>query len=373
MKNIILLLCVVYFFGSCHFDIKTQERAQKLSVELADDSLFTIKGEQIFEDSARFIPLETNEECLITKIDKLIRYKSDYYILDKDMEAIFRYDQDGHYQGKLDRKGEGPEEYVSLMDFQIENDKLYALSFSRKEIMIYHLPSFSYSDKISLPDICTSFLLAENYIYLFTGQYSTSLTNIHVMDRNTKEICTRYAGYSKSQMGALVDGKFLSDYQGESYATFPSQFHISRLTPEKEDTLLYVEFEEDKLFPKELREQSNKERRDYCLKNNKWPIGGIHNMICTDKYYIFSFIYANIEHTVFYSRLENKAVHIGALWASEKYWYLMQPVLACYDNELIQSIDAGHVCYGQNEGHLVEALINVKEDDNPVLVVYKLK
>lgn len=349
------------------------ETKRILNIELADDSLFTIKGEQIFEDSARFIPLETNEECLITRIDKLIRYKSDYYILDRDMEIIFHYDQNGRYQGKLDRKGQGPEEYVSLMDFQIENDKLYALSFSRNEIMIYHLPSFSYSDKIPLPDICTNFLLAEDYIYLFTGQYSNSLTNIHVMDRKTKEICTRYAGYSKSQKGSLVNGEYLSSYQGESYATFPSEFRISRLTPEKEDTLLYVEFEEDKLFPKELREQSNKERREYCLKNMKWPIAEVHNMICTDRYYIFSFIYANIEHTVFYSRFKNKAVYIGALWGSEKYWYLMQHVLACYDNELIQSIDAGHACFGRSKGHSVEALKDVKEDDNPVLVVYKLK
>ena len=158
MKNIVLIFCMAYFLVSCYFDITISKAIPTLDVELSDDSLFTIKGEQIF-DSVHFIPLETNEECLITRIDKLIRYKSNYYILDKDQEMIFHYDKDGRYLGKLARKGNGPEEYVSLIDFQIENDKLYTLSFSRKEIMIYQLPDFSYVDNIPLSDIYTSFLM----------------------------------------------------------------------------------------------------------------------------------------------------------------------------------------------------------------------
>lgn len=369
MRNIVFLFYIANFLVCCHFDTTISKTVPTLDVELADDSLFTIKGEQLF-DSVRFIPLETNEKCLITKIDKLTRYKSDYYVLDKDQEMIFHYDKEGHYLGKLDRKGNGPEEYSFLIDFQIENDKLYALSYVRKEIMIYQLPDFSYVDKIPLSDVYTSFLMDKKHTYLFTGQNSQSLTNIHVMDRTTKEIRTQYAGYEKSQMDPSINGGYLSSYQGKFYATFPSTFRISRLTPEKEDTLLQVKFEEDKLFPKDL---PNREQLNYCLKNKKWPISGIKNIICTNKYYIFSFVYATIEHTVFYSRSENKAEHIGALWSSNKYWYLMQHILACYNDELIQSIDAGHVCYGRTKGHAIETLKNVKEDDNPVLVVYKLK
>lgn len=375
MKNIVLLLCLAYFFSSCHFNATTSQTTptSTLEIKLSDDSLFTIKGEDIFKDSPRFIPLETKEECLITQIDKLIRHQSNYYILDKNQNIIFHYDKNGRYLGKLDRRGQGPEEYYDLIDFQIEGDKLYAMPFSKAEIKIYQLPDFSYSGKISLSDTYTSFLIDKEYIYLFTGQNSNSLTNIHVMDRKTKEIGVKYAGYNKGQIVSSIATGYLSNNQGQFYATFPNAFRISRLTPEKEDTLLLVKFEEDKLFPKELREKSGRERQEYCLKNNKWPISGIKNIICMDKYYIFSFVYANIEHTVFYSRLNNKAEHIGALWSSNKYWYLMQRILACYNDELIQSIDASHVCYGRTKGHAIETLKNIKEDDNPVLVIYQLK
>lgn len=38
----------------------------------------------------------------------------------------------------------------------------------------------------------------------------------------------------------------------------------------------------------------------------------------------------------------------------------MQHILACYDNELIQLIDAGHACFWRSKGHSVEALKDVK-------------
>ena len=63
------------------------------------------------------IPLETNSESIIHDIDRIVTDDNFLYILDRARGAILIFDKNGYFIQKIDRKGRGPEEYTSLIDF----------------------------------------------------------------------------------------------------------------------------------------------------------------------------------------------------------------------------------------------------------------
>lgn len=73
----------------------------------------------------RYVQLESGDDMLIGKIDKIILNKDRIYILDAwSAESVFVFDRDGNFINKISRKGEGPEEYIDMRDmFYDEFDK----------------------------------------------------------------------------------------------------------------------------------------------------------------------------------------------------------------------------------------------------------
>jgi 6-bladed beta-propeller len=80
-------------------------------------------------DSINVVQLETNPECLISVISKVIPYKDRYYILDNRRQEIFCFNQQGRFLFKIAKRGRGPEEYTYLGDFNIDpfNEQLLIL------------------------------------------------------------------------------------------------------------------------------------------------------------------------------------------------------------------------------------------------------
>jgi len=64
------------------------------------------------------IPLETNENSLISRIAKVIFHQNRYYILNGS-RGVYVFDEDGRFILKIVRIGRGPGEYTSLSDMFI--------------------------------------------------------------------------------------------------------------------------------------------------------------------------------------------------------------------------------------------------------------
>ena len=90
-----------------------------------------------FVDTIELIPLETTDDNLIGEVNRIICKNNRYYIRSTNGHQngkIFVFDQQGNYLWKLDRRGEGPEEYINLEDFAIQNEKIYAASFHNIQV-----------------------------------------------------------------------------------------------------------------------------------------------------------------------------------------------------------------------------------------------
>ena len=65
------------------------------------------------------IPLETNDESVMNNVDKVVCYGERIYTLDYLQKVIHIFDDTGKFIFKINKYGQGPEEYLMVQDFII--------------------------------------------------------------------------------------------------------------------------------------------------------------------------------------------------------------------------------------------------------------
>ena len=95
------------------------------------------KKNLILQDIATvdYIKLETTPDCLLDNINyfKHIQLTDDFIFIFSN-NAIFRFERNGKFLNKIDRKGRGPEEYINARSITID--------YIREEIFILDAPTF---------------------------------------------------------------------------------------------------------------------------------------------------------------------------------------------------------------------------------------
>ena len=169
MKKLILLLVYacwfwggICFFSSCQRQLDANEKIVKVSVDQADEEYLASS----FIRNYKIIPLETNENCLLSSIDKIKKVNEKLFVLDRVNNAIFIFRESGEYLQSLFKVGNGPGEYVQIMDFDVEDDCLYVLDFPRQAILKYN-EDLSYEGMVQYRTMASLFLISGEKIFLY--------------------------------------------------------------------------------------------------------------------------------------------------------------------------------------------------------------
>ncbi len=95
-----------------------------------------VKASDIDVVDIEYIPLETDTNSLISYIKNIKSDENSLYIRTSD--EILRYDLNGTFISKIGKQGRGPQEYQILMDYSIGADgNIYILSLFQEKIFIY--------------------------------------------------------------------------------------------------------------------------------------------------------------------------------------------------------------------------------------------
>ncbi len=98
-----------------------------------------------------YIPLETNDSCLIGLIGNITIGDSLIAVADLKQKAVFIFDRQGQYLSKVSRRGEGPEEYPFLSNTAVDlrNKEIFVYSLAGNKIYKYNLDG-KFIDKFEL-------------------------------------------------------------------------------------------------------------------------------------------------------------------------------------------------------------------------------
>ena len=104
--------------------------------------------------SIEIIPLETSEESLLKRVNRVEFTGENYYIYDDQQYALFIFDEKGGYKNKIQRIGHGPEEYTYVSDFVVDRDNgtIYLLSFNK---LLAYDPDGNFIRSYTLPGPAT--------------------------------------------------------------------------------------------------------------------------------------------------------------------------------------------------------------------------
>lgn len=371
-----LLLFLLLFLG-CNSNSNTAGQKDKKKSEIIEGFRFTTHA---LEDSALFkegyiIPLETNDDSFIRKISRIYKTNDEIFILDKTLNKLLVFDIHGNYRHKIENIGNGPHEYISLMDFCLDTEKEEILLLCDRP---YKIMRFKYDgqfvDEIKNTDLFRNIVMNDGYIYCNRVESDKS-------DLNEYEIyCMSNDGEPHGNILRRRDnitnkthhvGNFLNrsmyTYYTRRFDNRVYQITMDELTEKytldfgKFNTPEYLSQEQDfKKFEHECEEKKYIYSITEFLENEKYIMFLTNQAICLyDKNKSTFTGYPTIKNTEF--KIESNSFLANGN-DENSIFLTINPAILYMLKDYIDD--------NENIASLFEI---VKEDDNPILLFYQFK
>lgn len=144
MKYISIVFCLLLaLLSAC--GSSPEETENKVAQATVSDEFkvyeFDLAGPKIsffdLVEEVEIMRLEETDESLLSYVGQVID-GGDEYIFNSGKEGdIFRYTKTGEYKGKVNRRGEGPEEYSSTQSIWVNQDSIFVYSKLKKTVKQY--------------------------------------------------------------------------------------------------------------------------------------------------------------------------------------------------------------------------------------------
>lgn len=194
ITNILIAICsICYSCGSNEVNTSLNDFKDiiKISVDpINPGRLKMIQFEKYFKSWA-LIPLETNKEFLIGSVNRIIHHKDKYFILDRRSQSVFAFYESGKAAFKINNLGQGPGEWLGVIDFTIDDDKEeIILHTDRPSKLIYFDKDGKFIKEIETENYYSNLMSHDNKLYF--RNTSRDLKNLLFVQTNEGESMTGF-------------------------------------------------------------------------------------------------------------------------------------------------------------------------------------
>lgn len=127
MKNIFYIPLAVLLLMSCkQYGSQTGAKDDFIQTINIENSLSEIVPSLSLSDAAstvEIIPLETNSNSFIADMRDVAITEHDIFVSDSKDQRLLRFSRDGKFLNKIGTIGQGPEEYIRMWQFLIDEEK----------------------------------------------------------------------------------------------------------------------------------------------------------------------------------------------------------------------------------------------------------
>ena len=126
-------------------------------------------------DSLVYIPLQTPDDLPVDVLLAVKMSSDDILVMDRQ-QKLYRFDSHGRFLNLIGSRGEGPSEYVSAVDFEIDasQNAVYLFDIFRKKIKVYQMSGVFVQD-IVVPDGIESMALLNDTSFIgYRPWYATA-------------------------------------------------------------------------------------------------------------------------------------------------------------------------------------------------------
>lgn len=116
----ILLFLFILSISSCKNNNNADKESILNTIKINSNKLHEEGYLSSLVKDFQIVPLETNDSSLILDIRKVMCYKDYIYILDKSTFRLLLFENNGKFIKQIGKRGQGPGEYLELLDFTID-------------------------------------------------------------------------------------------------------------------------------------------------------------------------------------------------------------------------------------------------------------
>lgn len=215
---------VFFLFLVCLLGCKKKEQQDNLVLSLnpleADPSLPL----STFVESISYIPLETSDESLMARVSEIIIKDTYIYAVDSEQKIVFIFDKKGRFVSKLDRRGEGPDEYLSMQGVLVDDEETAITVFdyrgANSRTINYDVHTLEPIDKnpLFLPNGSAVRKEKEKDIYYFAAQQQENTINDEITNADIIAVGENNTQKALFKKNIETGGRFFGPF-AESFTT----------------------------------------------------------------------------------------------------------------------------------------------------------
>ena len=171
MKQLLLPIIIIVTFFSCkkHSNTEDLEKTKIVTYKVSEIDVEPLQNVlSTYFTEPTFVKLRSKDISTdFGKISKVKLQNQYIYILDQGIKSLVVYDKEGYAVGKVGQKGQGPNEYLDIADFDIDKQGyIYALDGRWDKLFIYD-QNLNLVSNEKLPFEADKIQLLENGDYMF--------------------------------------------------------------------------------------------------------------------------------------------------------------------------------------------------------------
>ena len=401
-KKIIIqleLFILIFGFGCQQLNFKNE--GELLTYDLGElPKTTTLKLSDLEVDDIKYIPLETNEECFIPEIlgfnlfGKLFACK-DYYIV-KYFTTILKFGKDGSFIAKIGKEGRGPGEFLVAHDIDVDqkSQQIYIVDGWARKFYIYS-ENGDFIRTFPAPVNTNEFVLTKNGILCYSTDIQATIKNSYnLIDTNGVVIWSfpnKYPWKLSSSIGTAIFNENI--FYTSSNKIFTKEVCSDTVYEYNNNTFkphLVILHGKKLLNPRTRTASDPRDLLDnYIDQVSLFEFGD---------YIYYEFKYGHSQYSFIASKKKNFQVLTKNDFQNETSRYTgfindidggpdILPITIKDDNSIISLISALNLKafvssekfkssrpqYPDKKKDLEKLAQNLKEDDNPILIVLKLK
>lgn len=341
------------------------------SIITVDPDIFSTPEEFFDLSDTRMIVLETCPDNLITSIEN-IEINDNKLFIEDEASVIYVFDIDGNYLYKIDHLGKGPHEYLQLSHFDIFESELYILSTVERKINVYTLEGdFKRKYKIEDTDWHTSMQIQYPIAYLYAEYNSQKLKSLTIYDLEKSEVISEHMPIDRDLGHVLSRSPFVENDDKSIFLVRSYDYNIYKLANAQFEIAYQLDFKTkdkmpDNIYEGDMLDLNFSMRFKECVTRIDYPY------LNGDKLYI-SYIH-QFGRRLTQIDLNDQSSKSISLYNKETFLKYSPRPLSFKSGRLILKVDPyialeanPHFPSNKNEDGLL------KEDDNPIIVLQKMK
>ena len=340
---------------------------------------------------AYYLPLETNDSCLLSRIERIIFENNLLFILDDNDKVITIFDHTGKFINRIQHAGNGPNEYYRIGSFDVKDSLIYIHDDVRNRIISYSFDGQWFETKDMAVKINSFHILPDNCYFMVTGhsfnEFLPSIQNHDYLLGYPDSLIIRKGFLRNEARNKLSDQTNpweIIDYMDTLLFLPRYGQSIYQLTPEYKVKERYrILF--DKPVNEEALERADPGYLGRDISDQGYQFLG-PQWFETPEYIKFShpnpkgsgeFGYST---NCYYSKKRQTVLAYKSVRADPDFLLYIVPITTYKDmfvavrwpNEIAQRIE--HTPGKKtNDPEVLRLLAQVKEDDNPILIFFKVK